>query len=161
MTDDTQGNMGEAPLEHHEFPILGRGYFLGGRASTTIKLLLAAAGVEDEVIQRATVATYEAEMNVVLHATSGVVELDILADRVVVRLNDRGPGIEDLELAMTRGWSTASSEARGLGFGAGMGLPNIKAHTDDMQIESRPGQGVQLVLTFVRRKATDPGRATQ
>jgi anti-sigma regulatory factor (Ser/Thr protein kinase) len=149
------------PLEHHEFPILGRGYFLGGRASTTIKNLLAAAGVEDAVIQRATVATYEAEMNVVLHATSGVVELDIFADRVLVKLHDRGPGIADLELAMTQGWSTASSEARGLGFGAGMGLPNIKAQTDDMQIESRPGQGVRLTLTFLRPGATDSRRGTR
>lgn len=137
---------------HHEFPILGRGYFLGGRASTTIKNLLAQAGVEEAVIQRATVATYEAEMNVVLHAVSGVVTLDIHDDRVVVRLQDRGPGIENLELAMTRGWSTASQEARGLGFGAGMGLPNIKDQTDDMQIESRAGQGVTLILTFLRRQ---------
>jgi anti-sigma regulatory factor (Ser/Thr protein kinase) len=142
--------MDDAPLQHHEFPILGRGYFLGGRASTTIKNLLNEAGVEEAVVQRATVAAYEAEMNVVLHATSGVVELDVYEDRVVIRLHDRGPGIEDLERAMTRGWSTASSEARGLGFGAGMGLPNIKAQTDDMQIESEPGQGVQLVLTFLR-----------
>lgn len=152
---------GEAPLEHQEFPILGRGYFLGGRASTTIKSLLAAAGVEETVIQRAAVATYEAEMNVVLHATSGVVELDIFADRVVVSLRDRGPGIADLELAMTQGWSTATSEARGLGFGAGMGLPNIKAQTDDMQIDSRPGQGVRLILTFLRPGASEPRRATQ
>jgi len=137
-------------LAHHEFPILGRGYFLGGRASMTMKKLLDAAGVEKQVVQRATVAAYEAEMNVVLHATSGVVELDVFEDRVVVRLHDRGPGIENLELAMTPGWSTASSEARALGFGAGMGLPNIKAQTDDMQIQSQPGQGVQLVLTFLR-----------
>lgn len=142
--------MSDTVREHHEFPILGRGYFLGGRASTTIKNLLGKAGVEAAVIQRATVATYEAEMNVVLHATSGVVELDILPDRVVVSLCDRGPGIADLELAMTRGWSNASHEARGLGFGAGMGLPNIKDQTDDMQIESQPGQGVRLVLTFLR-----------
>lgn len=143
-------NTDETPIQHHEFPILGRGYFLGGRASTTIKNLLTAAGVEEPVVQRATVATYEAEMNVVLHATSGVVELDVFGDRVVVRLHDRGPGIEDLELAMTRGWSTASSEARGLGFGAGMGLPNIRAQADEMQIESRPDEGVHLTLTFLR-----------
>jgi len=89
-----------------------------------------------------------------------VVELDILPDRVVVRLHDRGPGIADLELAMTQGWSTATSEARGLGFGAGMGLPNIKAQTDDMQIESEPGHGVQLVLTFLRPGASPARRVT-
>jgi len=158
VTDRYDDSVGQPPEEHHEFPILGRGYFLGGRASTTIKNLLSAAGVEDAVIQRATVATYEAEMNVVLHATSGVVELDILTDRVVVKLHDRGPGIADLELAMTQGWSTATSEARGLGFGAGMGLPNIKAQTDDMQIESEPGQGVRLTLLFLRPEASESGR---
>lgn len=160
MKDERRAAVDPSPGEHHEFPILGRGYFLGGRASTTIKNLLAAAGVEETVIAHATVATYEAEMNVVLHATSGVVELDILPDRVVVRLHDRGPGIADLELAMTQGWSTATSEARGLGFGAGMGLPNIKAQTDDMQIESQPGQGVRLTLTFLRPGATESRRAT-
>lgn len=153
--------MTDRPLSHHEFPILGRAYFLGGRASTTIKNLLTEAGVEEQVIQRATVASYEAEMNIVLHARSGVVVMDIYADQVVVRLNDQGPGIENLELAMTRGWSTASSEARGLGFGAGMGLPNIRDQADEMQIESERGGGVRLTLTFYRpgRKApeTSPG----
>jgi len=142
--------MDEKPLAHHEFPILGRGYFLGGRASMTVKNLLQQAGVEEEVVQRATVAAYEAEMNVVLHAVSGVMELDVYADRVVVRLQDRGPGIEDIELAMTPGWSTASSEARGLGFGAGMGLPNIKEQADELHIESTPGEGVLLIMTFYR-----------
>jgi anti-sigma regulatory factor (Ser/Thr protein kinase) len=135
---------------HHEFPILGKAYFMGGRASTSVKRVLAAAGIDDEVIQRVSVACYEAEMNVVLHARSGFISLDILPDRIVLEVHDQGPGIEDVDLAMTRGWSSASDEARALGFGAGMGLPNIKDHADDMRIESIPGQGVSMVLTFSR-----------
>ncbi len=142
--------MDEAPLAHHEFPILGRAYFLGGRASTSVKRVLTDAGVDDETVQRVSVACYEAEMNVVLHARSGHMAVDLYADRIVVGVYDQGPGIEDLERAMTRGWSSASEEARALGFGAGMGLPNIHDQADDMNLASQPGKGVQLELTFYR-----------
>jgi len=97
------------------------------------------------------VACYEAEMNVVLHARSGYVAVDLFPDRVVLQVMDQGPGIEDVELAMTPGWSSASEEARALGFGAGMGLPNIKAQADAMEIESEPGQGVKMRLVFEMR----------
>jgi serine/threonine-protein kinase RsbT len=140
----------EVPLAHHEFPILGRAYFLGGRASTSVKRVLTEAGVDEEVIQRISVACYEAEMNVVLHARAGYVSVDLYPDRVVVGVTDQGPGIEDIALAMTPGWSSASEEARALGFGAGMGLPNIKNQTDEMAISSTPGEGVTLQLTFRR-----------
>jgi anti-sigma regulatory factor (Ser/Thr protein kinase) len=140
--------MDDQSLGHHEFPILGKAYFMGGRASTSVKRVLAAAGVDDEAIQRVSVACYEAEMNVVLHAHSGYISLEVLPDRIVLEVNDQGPGIEDINLAMTRGWSSASEEARALGFGAGMGLPNIKEHADNMRIESVPGRGVKLLLTF-------------
>jgi anti-sigma regulatory factor (Ser/Thr protein kinase) len=140
--------MDQESAGHHEFPVLGKAYFMGGRASTSVKRVLAAAGIDDEVIQRVSVACYEAEMNVVLHARSGFISLDILPDRIVIEVHDQGPGIEDVGLAMTRGWSSASDEARALGFGAGMGLPNIKDHADDMRIESVAGRGVSMVLTF-------------
>ena len=142
--------MAEEPLAHHEFPVLGRAYFLGGRASTSVKRVLGEAGVDEATIQRVSVACYEAEMNVVLHARSGYVALDIFGDRVVLAVRDQGPGIENVELAMTPGWSSASEEAQALGFGAGMGLPNIKQHTDEMCMESTPGTGVRLLLTFRR-----------
>ncbi len=144
--------MDDAALCHHEFPILGKAYFLGGRASTSVKKALAQAGVDDETIQRVAVACYEAEMNVVLHATSGHVALDVFADRVELAFIDRGPGIEDIALAMTRGWSSATEEARSLGFGAGMGLPNIRDHSDEMQLDSTPGEGVAMRLIFRRRE---------
>jgi anti-sigma regulatory factor (Ser/Thr protein kinase) len=142
--------MDEAPISHHEFPILGKAYFLGGRASTSVKRALGDAGVEPEVIQRISVACYEAEMNVVLHARSGYVQVDVYPTRVEVRIVDQGPGIENIQLAMTPGWSSAGEEARSLGFGAGMGLPNIKAQVDDFAIQSAKGRGVTLTLTFLR-----------
>lgn len=147
--------MGHQPLAHHEFPILGRAYFLGGRASTSVMRALAEAGVDAETIKRVSVACYEAEMNVVLHARSGYLAVDVYDDWVEVAVLDRGPGIEDVELAMTPGWSSASEEARSLGFGAGMGLPNIRQHADEMELQSTPGQGVQLRLRFRRGVAND------
>ena len=138
----------EQPLSHYEYPILGRAYFLGGRASTAVKRALVNRQVPEETVQRISVACYEAEMNVVLHARSGYVALDIFPDRIVLKVHDQGPGIEDVGLAMTPGWSSASDEARALGFGAGMGLPNIKAQADEMTVESEPGKGVQLELVF-------------
>jgi len=140
----------ETPVGHFEFPILGRAYFLGGRASTSVKKALREAGVDDDTVQRVAVACYEAEMNVVLHARSGYVSVDIYPARVDVAISDRGPGIADVTKAMTPGWSSASDEARALGFGAGMGLPNIKQQSDLMSLESEPGQGVVLRLTFYR-----------
>ncbi len=143
-------------LAHHEFPVLGRAYFLGGRASTSIKQVLREAGVGEGSIRRAAVACYEAEMNVVLHARSGYMALDIYPDRVVVSVIDKGPGIENVELAMTPGWSSATDEARALGFGAGMGLPNIREQADEMEIQSAKGEGVRLYLTF-KREGTEHG----
>lgn len=136
---------------HYEFPILGRAYFLGGRASTAVKAALSGAGIDEDTIQRVAIACYEAEMNVVLHGRSGYLTMDVYPDRIMVAVLDQGPGIEDVELAQTPGWSSASEEARTLGFGAGMGLANIKQQADEMRLESTVGEGVQLYLTFVRR----------
>ena len=135
---------------HHEFPILGRAYFLGGRASTSVRRVLLEAGVDEETVQRVSVACYEAEMNVVLHARSGYIALDVFPDRLELTVRDQGPGIANLDLAMTPGWSSATEEARSLGFGAGMGLPNIREQADEMQVDSEPGQGASLKLVFFR-----------
>lgn len=148
-------NMAQEPLAHAEFPILGRAYFLGGRASTSLKHILTAAGVDPETTQRISVAAYEAEMNVVLHARSGYLAVDVYPDSVRVSVLDQGPGIVDLDLAMTPGWSSASEEARALGFGAGMGLPNIKSQCDEMHIESTVGEGVRLTMVFNRKGVHD------
>jgi len=106
--------------------------------------------VDEATIRRVSVACYEAEMNIVLHARSGYLSLDVHPHHVQVVVVDQGPGIADIKLAMTPGWSSASEEARALGFGAGMGLPNIKDQADDMRIESAAGEGVRLMLTFRR-----------
>lgn len=144
-----------ADAAHFEFPILGKAYFLGGRASTSARRALLAAGVDEQTVGRLSVACYEAEMNVVLHAHSGFVSVDIEPGRVVLEVTDRGPGIEDIALAMRPGWSQASEEARALGFGAGMGLPNIKAQADEMEIDSTVGEGVTLRLIFLREDTAD------
>jgi serine/threonine-protein kinase RsbT len=147
--------MNQTPSVHHEFPVLGRAYFLGGRASTAVKRVLRDAGVDEGTLRRVSVACYEAEMNIVLHARSGYVSLDVEPEAVRVTILDRGPGIEDIGLAMTPGWSSASEEARALGFGAGMGLPNIQAQSDEMEVQSGVGEGVRLQLTFWRGGAAD------
>ena len=139
------------PLSHHEFPILGRAYFLDGRASTSVRRVLLEAGVDEETVQRVCVACYEAELNVVLHARSGYVALDIFPDRLELATRDQGPGMEDVDLAMTPGWSSASEEARSPGFGAGIGLPNIREQADEMKLESVKDEGASLRLTFYRR----------
>lgn len=142
-----------APLLHYEHPVLGRAHVLGGRAAAAIQRLLTGAGLEEDLIRRVCIASYEAEMNVVLHASFGVLTVDAYEDRVLLQLDDHGPGIADLTQARIRGWSTASSEARNLGFGAGLGLTHIQEQADEMVIESEPGRGVHLVLTFWRRSA--------
>jgi anti-sigma regulatory factor (Ser/Thr protein kinase) len=142
--------MDTPPPSHHEFPILGRAYFLGGRASTSVRRVLLEAGVDEELVQRVCVACYEAEMNVVLHARSGYISLDVYPDRLELAALDQGPGIANLDLAMTPGWSSATEEARALGFGAGMGLPNISAQADEMKLASVPGEGASVRLTFYR-----------
>jgi len=148
----SKADVGTENGRHYEFPILGRAYFLGGRASTAVKAVLTVAGVDEDTIQRVAIACYEAEMNVVLHGRSGYLTMDIYPDRILVAVLDQGPGIEDVELALTPGWSSASEEARTLGFGAGMGLTNIKQQADEMRLESTVGEGVQLYLTFRRRQ---------
>jgi len=142
--------MDTSPASHHEFPILGRAYFLGGRASTSVRRALLEVGVDEETVQRVCVACYEAEMNVVLHARSGYIALDVFPDRLELAALDRGPGIENLDLAMRPGWSSATEEARALGFGAGMGLPNIAEQADEMKLESVKGEGTRLRLVFYR-----------
>lgn len=111
--------------------------------------------MDEATIRRVSVACYEAEMNIVLHAQSGYLSLDLYPGQVRVAVLDRGPGIENIALAMTPGWSSASEEARALGFGAGMGLPNIKEQADEMEIDSTPGRGVRLQLTFRRGGGPD------
>lgn len=119
---------------------------LAGRASTEVKRALGRLGIDSSDIKRIAVAMYEAEINMAIHAGGGVAEAEISPERVVVVLEDKGPGIADLDLAMQEGYSTASETARELGFGAGMGLPNMKRNADDLRIDTAPGAGTTVTI---------------
>ena len=117
-----------------------------GRASTEVKKVLARLGVDPSVIKRAAVAMYEAEINMVIHAGGGEAVADITPERVLLTLEDRGPGIADLDLAMREGYSTAPEWIREMGFGAGMGLPNMKRNSDELKIDSVVGRGTKVTI---------------
>ncbi len=130
-------------LEYH---IDGGDFVNAGRASSAVKGVLKQLNVPPERIKRIVVALYEAEVNVVAHADEGDILVKIEPGSVEVRISDKGPGIDDIEKAMQEGFTTASRQVREMGFGAGMGLPNIKRNSDSMHIESKPGEGTLLVF---------------
>lgn len=127
-----------------EFEVRGRDFANAGRASTAIKEILKEIGISPPTVRRAAIAAYEAEMNVVLYARRGTVQLQVTPTEVRLLVRDEGDGIADIELAMQEGYSTASEEIREMGFGAGMGLPNIRKNADELRIESVVGQGTEL-----------------
>jgi len=119
-----------------------------GAASASVKKTLKQLGFSMDFIRRTSVAMYEGEINMVIHAEGGVATVEIAQDSIKIILADKGPGIKDISLAMQEGWSTASDQVRELGFGAGMGLPNIKKHSDDLNISSEVGVGTTLTITI-------------
>ncbi|HPF51443.1 MAG TPA: ATP-binding protein [Draconibacterium sp.] len=128
------------------FDIESGDFASAGKASSQIKQVLKQLQVDPKTIKRIVVAVYEAEVNVVAHSVGGTLTANITESEIVVVVVDRGPGIVNIELAMKAGFSTASKEVREMGFGAGMGLPNIKKNTDDLKIESRVGEGTTLTF---------------
>ncbi len=124
--------------------ILGNDYEHGGDVAAGIKTTLRQLGLDTETIRRLSIANFEAEMNVIMYADEGDLELQVLPNAVRVVLCDRGQGIADIDLAMQEGYSTATPEMRQRGFGAGLGLPNIRRHTDEFEIASTPGVGTTL-----------------
>ncbi len=128
------------------YEVAGDDLSLAGKASTEVKRALGRLGIDPSEIKRVAVAMYEAEINMAIHAGGGVAEADISPERVVVVLEDEGPGIVDLDLAMQEGYSTASETVRELGFGAGMGLPNMKRNADDLRIDTSPGKGTRVTI---------------
>jgi anti-sigma regulatory factor (Ser/Thr protein kinase) len=128
------------------YDIEGGNFSRAGTASSDIKKMLKQLDLDYNIIKRVVVSVYEAEVNIVAHARQGTLTADIEADRIVVVLDDQGPGIPDIEAAMTAGFSTASSRVREMGFGAGMGLPNIKKNTDSLNIQSTVGVGTRLEI---------------
>ena len=133
---------------HEEYEVAQDDYVNAGKASSHIKDLLKHVGIDPKVLRNVAVACYEAEINLVIHAYGGKILVDLMDDGTVnLIFADDGPGIEDLEKAMTPGFSTADEEARSLGFGAGMGLPNIKRVSDTFNIETSPA-GTTLSISF-------------
>ncbi len=132
---------------HLRYEVPGDDFTRAGEASGAVKKRLKALGYNSDAIRRVAIAMYEAEINMVIHADGGYCDVDIYPDRVEVLLADKGPGIPDVEKAMQAGFSTAPDNVRNLGFGAGMGLPNIKKYTDEMRIETEIGVGTNLYLT--------------
>jgi anti-sigma regulatory factor (Ser/Thr protein kinase) len=129
-----------------EFPVKGGDFARAGRVACRIKELLKDLGLDTKTIRRAAIAAYEAEMNVIMYAWQGRMDLAVSPREVRITIDDQGPGIADIELAMTEGYSTATPEMRELGFGAGMGLPNIKRNSDVFHVDSQTGQGTRLEI---------------
>ena len=128
------------------FDVDGEDFTSAGQASVQIKRNLRQLGVDPETIRRVSIAMYEGEINMVIHAGGGVAEVRISEDCITIILDDNGPGIKDIDKAMQEGYSTAPDEIRSLGFGAGMGLPNMKRHTDSLVIESTVGVGTRITM---------------
>lgn len=128
----------------NSYEVLGRDFANAGRVSTAIKDTLKGLGVQAAIVRRIAIASYEAEMNAVMYAYRGVIRLAVNSEAVTLDVNDEGPGIADLEQAMQEGYSTATPEMREMGFGAGMGLPNIKRNADEFVITSEVGRGTNL-----------------
>ncbi|MGC9358922.1 MAG: ATP-binding protein, partial [Anaerolineae bacterium] len=133
------------------YQIAPRDFVRGGEASSKIKKALTRLGADSRVVRRVAVAAYEAETNVMIHTEGGEMQAEVQPHRLVLTVEDSGPGIPDIEQAMKPGYSTCPDWIRELGFGAGMGLSNIKASTDEMEITSQVGVGTRLVLTFKLR----------
>ncbi len=127
-----------------EFTVEGEDFLAAGEASNNIKETLKMLGVPSSICRRAAVITYEAEMNLVIHARGGTLRAEITHERIELTARDEGPGIADVNLAMREGYSTAPDHVRELGFGAGMGLPNIKRNADTLHINSVVGKGTEL-----------------
>jgi len=137
---------------HFEFNVEGGNFSKAGTASSQLKKILKQLNVDPKIIKRIVVALYEAEVNIVAHAYNGVIYIDIDTEKIEIKLTDEGPGIPDIELAMQRGYSTASSSVREMGFGAGMGLPNIKNNSDELIITSEVNKGTTVELvTYLNR----------
>ena len=136
------------PPEEFEsvYLIAGRDFINAGRISTAIMDVLKRLGTNPEVVRRVAIASYEAEMNVVMYALRGRISLRVNPRAVIIEVEDEGPGIEDIDLAMKEGYSTATPEMQEMGFGAGMGLPNIMKHADEFEITSEVSKGTRLFI---------------
>jgi len=130
------------------FRIKAKDFIHAGEASINVQNLLKSLDLNPQIIRRIAICGYEGEMNVVMHGGDGQLSIEIDADSLAMEIADNGPGIEDIEKAMQAGFSTASDEHREMGFGAGMGLPNMKKNSDDITVESSSGKGTRVRMVF-------------
>jgi serine/threonine-protein kinase RsbT len=134
--------------------IAGGDFAKAGHAASSVKKILRQLNVDQAVSKRIVIALYEAEVNVVAHAYSGIIEVDIDEEKVIVTITDKGPGIADIDKAMKKGFSTATPQVREMGFGAGMGLSNMKKNSDSMKLSSIPGEGTVVeLLNYIKSDA--------
>ena len=133
----------------HHYEVSGEDFSRAGNASSEMKKILQRLGIPADVIKRTAVAMYEAEINMVVHAGGGVADISIDTGTITIVMTDHGPGIADIELAMKDGYSTAPEMIRELGFGAGMGLTNMKRNTDEMNIDSTVGIGTTVTMKIL------------
>lgn len=133
-------------LYEKTYPVSGDQPLEAGEAASRMKRELSRLNLPREAVRRASICMYEGEINMVIHANGGEASFRVTENAIEVTLRDQGPGISDLEYAMREGTSTADAEARQLGFGAGMGLPNMKKHSDRMEVETAPGKGTRVTM---------------
>lgn len=142
-------------LFQQKFEIKGGDFINAGESSIKVRNILKDIGIDSDIIRRVAIVAYEAEMNVVMYAKYGRIHLFVYAEKILLKIEDKGQGIENIELAMKPGYSTATEEMREMGFGAGMGLPNIKKNADIFNINSQVGKGTKLELTFNMNNKND------
>jgi anti-sigma regulatory factor (Ser/Thr protein kinase) len=150
---DPAAAAGRQPRAHdlllsREFTIQGNDFTNAGMVSTEVKAVLKKIGFDPKLVRRVAICTYEGEMNVVMHADSARVTLAVSPEAIDVLIDDAGKGIPDVELALQEGFTTATEEMRAMGFGSGMGLPNINRNTDELEITSEVGKGTRLQMRF-------------
>ncbi len=128
------------------FDVSGDDFTRAGEASGKVKSKLKQLGIASDAVRRVAIALYEGEINLVIHAGGGEIDVEISPENIKMTLSDKGPGIADVEKAMTEGYSTATENIRSLGFGAGMGLPNMKKYSDEMKIDTKLGEGTTIFM---------------
>lgn len=132
---------------HLQYLVSGDDFTRAGEASSNVKSKLKQMGIAPEIVRKVAIAMYEGEINMVIHAEGGTIDVTISPEEIAMVLKDKGPGIEDISLAMQEGYSTAPDNVRSLGFGAGMGLPNMKKYSDTFQIDTKIGVGTTVFMT--------------
>lgn len=133
-------------LLKQEFKIQGGDFVNAGESSCKVRNTLREIGIESDLVRRIAIAAYEAEMNIVMYAKQGIMRINVYKDKILLTIDDTGPGIENINQAMQPGFSTATEEMREMGFGAGMGLPNMKKNADVFKITSRVGKGTRIEI---------------